>query len=608
MNNTTWKLAFDPTAALLSHLIVDEEHAVVAGRKAIIYPKWGAFYETSLVYYSVQGATDTLFDPIAGVNIYPVPMDLDVELSRLSGKAVYRSFILDLTNFAGNTKFLITYQTPGGDKCINDQHLDNARIAGLTPTDVDYKDIIGLPKKFDYAPHQERAQLAYGLGDLVSRINTITDIVSGGYVQHKKAHEHIGRHFTNLFEQYYKLNKTVLIKKDTAGNTTYEFEAKVTAGEIANMSVRSIKIADKNQITFNMLATKSKILNDKYNLYKYVLDWHINYQWWHAAKALGDYVNSLSNDFNIVVASMPGIGDAVTAQINECLNYKYLVSTVSPYNAQAGMCFHFNSACAFRTEYQALNNDKVFIRFANIANTLQSLPNGVIKHSSVDAYKSVFKLNNVLTNVYTSKAVLLDKDASLYKSDMTASNFIAPSTTGFAFFGVLQYRPEHSFTLLCHIDERVYIASDPLRGIAIGIIDLVTGKWISYKRTALRIGEDTIVGLNYDITHKHIYYYVPEPTFDPYKKTTADFIDVSKLNEITSFEPTEVLPKVQFVHRYSGSTNESRLVKQITVFNKSISIPVFMMMHKKFLFSHYAGRNNNKHLIGFARHEVNFYE
>lgn len=608
MNDTTWKLAFDPTAAALTHLIVDEQHTVVAGRKAIIYPKWGAFYEHTLVYYSVQGSTDELFDSVENKVIYPIAMDLDVELSRLSAKAVYRSFILDLTNFAGNTNFLITYQTPGGDSCINDEHLENARVAGLTPQKANYKDIIGLPKTFESGEHQERAQLLYGLKDLVDRIDKITAIAANGFAEHKKAHELIGRYFTNKFEQYYNLNKTVLIKKDTTGKATYEFDAKVKAGEIASMAVGSIKIVDVNQIKFNWLASKSKLLNGKYNLYQYVLDWHINYQWWNAAKALGDYINALPSDFNITVASMPSTSNLETNQIAECLNYKYLTSTVSPYNAEAGMCFHFNSACAFRTQHQALNNDNIVIKFVNPANTVQSAVNGIIEHTNVDAYKSVFKLNNTLTDVYTSKAVLLHKDASLYKSSMTATNFIEPSETGFAFFAVLQYRPEKSFTLLCHIRDRIYIASDPLMGIAIGIIDLGSGKWITYKKVPFKANTDTIIGLNFDIEHKHIYYYAPDQSFDPYKKTTADYIDVVKLNEIEIFNCQEVFPKVEFVHRYSTSTNENRLIKQVSIFNKSISVNVFMMMHKKFLFSHYAGLNNNKHPIGFARHNVNFYE
>lgn len=608
MSPNTWKLAFDPTAALLTHLIVDEAHTVVSGRKAIIYPKWGAFYEGTLVYYSVDSSTDTLYDPVQGINIYPVPMDLDTELSRLAGRAVYRSFILDLTNFVGNTSFLITYQTPGGDNCINDEHLENARIAGLTPADVDYKDIIGLPKTFDYEPHQERAQLAFGIGQLVEKINTISGIVASGNAEHKKSHEYIARHFTNLFDRYYKINKTKLIKKDTAGNEIYEFEQKVNAGKIAQMAVGSIKIVDKNQITFRSLTDKSAILNNKYNLYKYVLDWHINYKWWDAAKALGDNIAVLPADFNLTVAVLPGTGDAVTTQIGECLDYNLRTTTVSPFNNDTGMCMHYSSNCAFRTEYQALNNDKIFIRFNNLANSVQSLPNGIIKHSSVNAYKSQFKINNVITDVYTSKAVLLDKEASLYDSTLTASNFIASSTTGFAFFGVLQYRPGNTFTLLCHIKDRTYIASDPMSGIAIGIIDLITGMWLSFKRAPFQTSVDTIIGINYDIEHKHLYYYVPYTTFDPYEKTSVDYQNVPKLAEIDSFACERVLPYVTFLHRYSGTTNEQRLIKQVSVFNKSISIPVFMMLHKKFLFAHYAGRNNNKHPIGFARHHVKFYE
>lgn len=907
MDNNTWKLPLDTSAAALTHAVVEETHIVNGGIKVVIYPHWGGYYENTISYFNTELNTDNLFDVVNNQNVIIKPMQLDIDLTALTGKSVYKCFTLDLTNFIGSFTFKINYQTPGGDTLTNHFVLDQLASSLFDEKIIDYKNILGLPEQFDFKDHTEKAQLAYGLSQLKSRLDTISSVLDTKDESHNRMHEYIVQLFLEKFKIKYSEYADTLVQKDSNGISVKDNLQKLIAGNYSSQAVDLLPALNDYQRLYSNAVAKCDSLNVGSPLYKQVLDWVINYQWWDAAKKLGDTTNSISqlyykditasihtgsfyvvgtsngkifksgnliswtelsspfsnringfyydgsrylvytdngqvastvdfNSFTMLTTDVTGvwyntgildmvytgtkyillfigtnvvwystalsgpanitnsgnvgnytartmckngniiilIGDAgsyaysndngetwslksvgysilkvkpygsgfiavgqsgvvitstdgqtwstnginfalalggkklievdfsdpfITAiaedgtvyttnsitgswtkqytpdisltirtlaknppgnpyaafgnryviRVNAISNvdiagnkwnrldttsepFDFLVSSmptlldtemnevtsvkdnlrlkdkVSPYNNDTGMCLHASTSCAFLTENQVLNNAKLDITFKNWNSSLAK--EGAISFTNENAYLNSVKLNSTTTNVYTSRNIALNSNSIFYrKTNNITMGTIDSSTDGFALFAVMRYNPEKSFTLLSHIDGNLYIASHPDVGKAIGIYDIVTGKWIAYKYAPFRPKQDTIIGISYNIALKHLHFYVPDEKFTPDQKCSVDYFDQTSLNAIAKFDPLEVMPTTMLgSHPLSDQTNQKRMLKQFTLFNKPISIPVFLMCHKKFLYAHYAGLNNKNPLVAIARHDVKFYQ
>lgn len=903
MDISKWKLPLDATASSLAHRAVDELQVVSSGKKVLIYPNWGAFYGDTISYYSVEGATNSLWDVVNNKNVAIELMQLDTELSALTGRAVHRCFALDLSSFNGFNNFKITYQTPGGDTVINRYELDKINKDLFGVRTIEYKNILGLPGSFDPKPHTERAQLAYGLIQLKERLDSITALVDTQDEQHVQMHEKLILLFTDRFNAYYNTFNDDLIQKDSLGNSVYQNSQKTRALQYSKQVAGLITSVNDSQRDYYRISTECDKLNNASGLYKQVLDWVINYQWWDAAKAVGDYVtasllpfvqgttaNALYVNNKIYIASSSGIyiGDGInpfvkvasyyvyklmydgtkfymvgngvngsyisqsvdcitwvplyynyvggsvtyintpgdickignyfitpskgsnviyrwtngtdinsintasinyrigfycaasttsvvmvtgptaagaynidrstdngasytpitstaqmilalaynnntfvcvgkagsitvslddgatwqniahglttidfsyvawsgtnwfiggatgmikcnanftanslvtstltgysgiasdntnklyhfgniststgryssdsganwtdkasyrtsegnvfttdalpstltteTNQVNSVLNLTMLTNTISPYNNDTGTCLHANANCAYMTEAQALANSQLKLVYKNTSYNASMA--GPIKHTVESVYANSFNINSTATPIYTSRNIVLDATTQLYtKGSDPSGGVIDQSTTGFGLFAVMRYEPNSSFTLICHINGDLYIASHPDAGKAIGIYNASTGKWLAHKWAPFKPKQDTIIGLSYSIDLKHLYFYVYDEAFTPDQKCSVDCFDQTALNAITKFDPSAVFP-VGVNHPYSKYNNPKRIFKQITVFNKFVSVPVFLLCHKKFLYSHYAGLNNKNPLVSMAKHDVKFY-
>jgi hypothetical protein len=903
LDNNTWKLPLDTSASALTHSVVEETHIVNGGIKVVIYPHWGGFYENTIYYFNTELNTDNLFDTVKSENVIIKPLQLDVELTALTGKPVYKCFTLDLTNFVGSYTFKINYQTPGGDSLTNNFVLDQIASSLFDEKIIDYKNILGLPENFDFKDHTEKAQLAYGLSQLKSRLDSISSVLDTKDESHNRMHEYIVQLFLEKFKIKYAEYADTLVQKDSNGVSVKDNIQKLIAGNYSSQAVDLLPSINEYQRLYSNAIAKCDSLNIGSPLYKQVLDWVINYQWWDATKKLGDLTNSnsqlyyksitasihtgsfyvvgdsigkifkstnlvswtdlnspfttqingfyydgsryliytsngqvastidftsytmltteatgvwygtgildmvytgtkyillfigtnavwsttnftgpsnititntsgsytartmckngntiiligdagsyaYSNDngetwslktvgysilkvkpygagfiavgsggniltstdgstwvlcganiagkklievdfsdpfitvvaedgtiytaasitgswtkqytpsigltirtlaknppgspyavfgyrylirvnsvsnvdvagnkwnildttsepFDFIVSSMPTLLDSEVNEVTSVKEALRLKGNVSPYNNDTGMCLHVSSSCAFLTENQVLNNAKLDITFKNWNSSL--VKTGAIPFSNENAYLNSVKLNSTTTNVYTSRDIVLGNNSIFYrKTNNITAGTIDSSTEGFSLFAVLKYDPQKSFTLLSHIDGDLYIASHPDTGKAIGIYNIVTGKWIAYKYAPFRPKQDTIIGISFNIALKHLHFYVPDEKFTPDQKCSVDYFDQTALNQITKFDPLEVMPTTMLgSHPLSYEANQKRVLKQFTLFNKPVSVPVFMMCHKKFLYAHYAGLNNKNPLVAIAKHDVKFYQ
>lgn len=946
MDENTWKLPLDTSAAALSNRVIDEVHSVVSGSSILIYPHWGAYYGDTMTVFSVQANSDIneIYDVVENKTLSIKPMQLDSKLTALTGRNVYKCFSLDLTNFYGYNDFKITYQTPGGDGLYNRNTLDVLKSKLFESAEIDYKLVLGVPKEFDYEDHNERAKLAHGLSELKVRLNAIAQLVDSDNEQHNKMHEYITNYFIERFKENHAYYQNTLTQKSTNGEIYKDNDQKLLAYEYESQAIDLLPKVNADQEKYVKVMQRFDNLNTTYPMYKQVLDWVINYQWWSAAKSLGDnffkysfdnndyytepfaslyafnkfiifdrdnkksisitdfnkpfilnsnftftsvsdtiydpstnsiyachgygsptssfpptiikstdgitytrnafttisqstqnsitsllihnydkfvfdcnnvykgssfenainissiqslnidsYLDSASSgtviaitfftnnttpktrklyvsfdngltfidkstglsnispdavspygtykmsivydnltfvqcsyecilvsvdngvtwvnkassftgtnfyqtfyngsdwiissnkgiykanaDFSLItliysntnfyvnrcsmvydglsrvilsgqsgyciksidngltwsnvttfryeahhlsVDTIPTLLDTETIQVNEVKNFLNGRSMFmpTPYNSDTGLALHINSNCAYMTANQVTNNSTLDLTFVTralagppvipaTAINIQSAKDGIIKFSIENPYVNTVKINGTTTTVYTSRDYVLDPTAVFYnKIAPIHAGTIQSSTEGFSLFAVLKYDLRQSFTLLSHIQGNYYIASHPDDGKAIGVYNTSTGKWIAYKYAPFRPKTDTAIGIAYNITLKHLHFYVPDEKFTPEQKCSVDYFDQTELNLITEFNPEVVMP-VDITHPLAAKNNTKRIVKQFTLFNKPISIPVFMMAHKKFLYSNYAGINNKNPLIGFAKHAVKFYE
>ena len=216
MSKLVVRYDLDSTGISQNNLVVGEEHTLTKRLNRTIAPKYGAYYETSLIIVD----TVTNKELVKGVQWYPGEL-YEVPTAKY-GKGIYALIVITDTEVSNNIK--IQYQALGGEYTnYTEAILNMMEVLNLDDRPVYWPNIVAKPGEYPPSKHLHDLGDVYGFEYVVHAVDRLREAIEfGDEMSHNRIYLYLDQKLAQMEIRIKALVQTAIDTGSTDGDV-WEF-------------------------------------------------------------------------------------------------------------------------------------------------------------------------------------------------------------------------------------------------------------------------------------------------------------------------------------------------------------------------------------------------